>query len=230
MSDQMGQVALSQEQMAEVRLSALIKKLEDAEALHALIEQMTATAQEKLTEITSAANAALIAKAMITDERDMIATKSSHIRNAQEHADKVGAELERLQKVATQHVTEAEGLRIRAQTATDNAVQILAEIQSHEASAATVAASTSTLHDESKSAVDATKKLADKAETVEKRIADYEGRLSELEAQFKAQLETITGLLPGATAVGLAHSFDQRRQTFLDPSNHWQWLRAGPNF
>lgn len=224
MSVQMGQVAQSQEQLVEVRFSALIKKLEDAEALHASLEQMIATAQEKLTEITSAANAALIAKVQITDEQAIIATKSRHIRSVQEDADKVGVELKRLQTVATQHATEAEGLSTRAQTATDNAVQILAEIQSHRASAATVAGSTSTLHDESKSAADATKKLADKSETVEKRIADYEGRLSELETQSKAQLETITGLLPGATAAGLAHSFDQRRQTFLDPSNHWQWL------
>jgi chromosome segregation ATPase len=43
------------------------------------------------------------------------------------------------------------------------------------------------------------KGLSDKAQTVEKRIADYETRLDELAQQSKQQLEVITGLLPGAT-------------------------------
>jgi hypothetical protein len=65
------------------------------------------------------------------------------------------------------------------------------------------------------------------SESIEVRIAAYETRLAELDAQSKAQLVTITGLLPGATAAGLAHAFDDRRQTFLKPATRWQWLFVG---
>lgn len=227
MSDQEENLTHSQEQMAEARLVALTKKLGEAEALHASLEQMITTAQAKLAEITSAATAALAAKTQITDEQAVIATKSSHIQGAQEHADKVRAELDRIQTVATQQANEVDGQRTRAQTATDSAVQVLAEIQLQKVSAESDAATTAAARDEAKSSAATAKKLADKSETVEQRIADYENSLALLENQSKGQLETITGLLPGATAAGLAHSFDQRRQTFLNPSTRWQWLFIG---
>lgn len=227
MSDQEENVALSQEQMAEARLVALTKKLGEAEVLHASLEQMIATAQAKLAEITLAATTALAAKTQITDEQAVIATKSGHIQGAQEHADKVRAELDRIQTVATQQATEIDGQRARVQTATDSAVQILAEIQSHKTSAESDAATAAIARDEAKTSSATAKKLADKSETVEQRITDYESSLAELGNQSEAQLQTITGLLPGATAAGLAHSFDQRRQTFLNPSTRWQWLFIG---
>jgi hypothetical protein len=71
------------------------------------------------------------------------------------------------------------------------------------------------------------KGLSDKAQTVEKRIADYEARLGELENQSKEQLKTIVGLLPGATSAGLAAAFDERRKSFLSPTKKWQWLFVG---
>lgn len=71
------------------------------------------------------------------------------------------------------------------------------------------------------------KGLSDKAQSVEKRIADYEARLAELEKQSKEQLKTIIGLLPGATSAGLAAAFDERRQSFLSPTKKWQWLFVG---
>lgn len=71
------------------------------------------------------------------------------------------------------------------------------------------------------------KGLSDKAQTVEKRIADYEARLAELEKQSKEQLKTIVGLLPGATSAGLAAAFDERRKSFLSPTKKWQWLFVG---
>lgn len=68
-----------------------------------------------------------------------------------------------------------------------------------------------------------TTQLADKSATVDGRIAEYEKRLAELELESRDKLKTIVGLLPGATSAGLAHAFDQRRQTFLAPHRLWQW-------
>ena len=72
-----------------------------------------------------------------------------------------------------------------------------------------------------------TKSLAEKSVTVEERIAAYESRLADLESQCAAQLKTIVGLLPGATSAGLAHAFDERRQTFLQPQRKWERLFIG---
>lgn len=227
MPDQQENPVLTQEQVAESLIADLKKKLSDAEALRASLEELTTAAQTKLAEINSAATAALAAKTQITDAQAVIATKSDHIQDAQEHADKVRAELDRLQTAVTQHATEAEGQRTRAQTATDSAVTILAEIQAHKTNAESDAAIAVTAREASKAASVTTKKLADKSETVEERITGYETRLADLETQSKEKLETITGLLPGATAAGLAHSFDDRRKTFLNPSTRWQWVFIG---
>lgn len=217
----------SHEQVAESLIADLKKKLSEAEALRANLEELTTAAQAKLSEINSAATTALAAKTQIADIQAVIATKSDHIQGAQEHADKVRAELDRLQTVVTQQATETEGQRTRAQTATDSAITILAEIQAHKTNAESDAAVAVTAREASKASAVATKKLADKAETVEERIAGYENGLADLEAQSKEKLETITGLLPGATSAGLAHSFDDRRKTFLNPSTRWQWLFIG---
>ena len=71
------------------------------------------------------------------------------------------------------------------------------------------------------------KGLADKAKTVQKELGGYEAELEGLIEASKKQLTTITDLLPGATSAGLAHAFDQRRQSFLKPSTRWQWLFVG---
>ncbi len=71
------------------------------------------------------------------------------------------------------------------------------------------------------------KSLADKSVEVDTRIAAYEKRLAELDKLCATQLKTIEDLLPGATAAGLASSWDERRKTFLKPHDHWQWLFVG---
>ena len=86
---------------------------------------------------------------------------------------------------------------------------------------------TATARDSARSNSEVSKALAEKADAVEAKIAAYEARLAELEKQSRTQLETIIGLLPGATAAGLAHAFDDRRKTFLKPSTNWQWLFVG---
>ena len=186
-----------------------------------------ANAQVKASEIADVATAATASKTKINDEQAVIATKSDHIQAAQEHADKVRADLDRLVTAATQQATEAEGLRTRAQTASDSANETLGEIRGHKTTAEGDLAVIVAARDAAKIASIATKELADKAATIEKRIADYEARLAQLDTEATTQLETIVGLLPGATAAGLAHSFDHRRKTFLDPGRRWQWLFIG---
>lgn len=184
-------------------------------------------AEAQLSELSIIATTATTARSQITDEQAVIAAKSTHIQGAQEHADRVRAELDRIQTSSAQTATEAEGYKARAQSANDTAAELLSNIRAYRITAESDLALTATARDSARSNSEVSKALAEKADAVEAKIAAYEARLAELEKQSRTQLETIIGLLPGATAAGLAHAFDDRRKTFLKPSTNWQWLFVG---
>lgn len=194
-------------------------------------QRMAATAlsdaQSKVTDITTIATQSVAAKTQITDEQAVIATKSDHIQKAQEHADKVRGDLDRVLTAAAQQATEVEGHKSRAQSAADTTAELLTNIRTSKGSAETDVAAIASARETAVESATQTKALADKAATVEERIAAYEKRLAELESQCTTQLQTIVDLLPGATSAGLAHAFDERRSSFLNPSKRWQWLFVG---
>jgi chemotaxis protein histidine kinase CheA len=212
---------------AEALLNSLNARLAESDATRAALAEAASAAQTKLAEITSASTAVLAARTQINDEQAVISTKSAHIQAAQEHADKVRVELDRSQTAAAQAATTAEGYSSRALTANEAAAEALAAVRAQKASAETELATVVSARDQAKVASAATKQLASKADEVDERISAYETALDNLKAQSAAQLDTITGLLPGATAAGLAHAFDDRRKTFLKPATQWQWLFVG---
>jgi hypothetical protein len=185
------------------------------------------TAQEKLSEIGDVAAQIIALKIQVTDDQKVIAAKSAHIQSAQEHADKVRSELDRTLTSATQQLTEAEGFKSRAQSASDIATELLASVRTAKGAVDTDAAAVQAAREKAGTAADEIRGLADKAETVEQRVSAYETALADLKSRCDAQLQTIVSLLPGATSAGLAHAFDQRRQTFMKPRVRWQWLFVG---
>ncbi|MDB5813846.1 MAG: hypothetical protein JWN23_963 [Rhodocyclales bacterium] len=195
-----------------------------AQASQSAVEGIRSEMEARAAELSAIASQAVASKSQIADYQAVIATKSEHIQAAQEHADKVRGELDRTLTTATRQATEAEGLKDRAQSATDTANELLAEIRASKGAVDGDAEAITEVRLEGKASAEALKVLADKAETVQGQIAAYELRLKQLEDQSKQQLETIVGLLPGATSAGLAHAFDARRQTFLQPQQRWQWL------
>ena len=205
---------------AQERLATIAEFVESAKASAAATAESQAhaaaalaDAQSKLTEITTAATQAVAAKTAITDDQAVIATKSDHIQKAQEHADKVRADLDRTLTAATQQATDAEGLKARALSAADNVATLLVDIRTTKGAAETEAAAATTARQAAEESATITKSLADKSAVVESRIADYERRLAELETQCAAQLKTIESLLPGFTARGSSineHSTDLR--------------------
>jgi hypothetical protein len=221
-------------QSAQDRLAAIAAFAESAKASaaaaaerQALIAATLVDAQAKLSEITAAATQAVAAKTAIADDQAVVATKSDHIQKAQEHADRVRADLDRALTGATQQATDAEGLKARAQSAADSTVTLLADIRATKGIVETEAAAIATARQVAQESAGVTKNLADKSAVVESRIADYENRLQELETQCAVQLKTIESLLPGATGAGLAHAFNERRKNFLKPHGRWQWIFVG---
>lgn len=214
-------------QAAQSSIAILKQQVVEVEGIRAGAIELANSLQSKLAEAQAAATAAVSARTQITDEQAVVATKSAHIQGAQEHADKVRADLDRAQTAATQSATEAEGHKNRAQTAVDAASELLAEIRGHKAAALADSEGIGALHEAAKTASAVTKKLAERSDGIDTRLSEYEVALAELRKQSEEQLQTITGLLPGATAAGLAHAFDDRRKTFLSPARRWQWLFVG---
>lgn len=222
-------VAAAQQALAQLEVMVESGKQRVAALVEAqgAVASALAVGQAKAAEVADVATAATATKTKIADEQAVIATKSDHIQNAQDHADKVRGELDRVLTAATQQATEAEGMRIRAQTAADSANEVLGEIRGHKTTAEGDLATIVAARDAAKTASGVAKALADKSESIEERVAEYERRLAELDKQAAEQLKEITRLLPGVTAAGLAHSFDERRQTFLRPATQWQRLFVG---
>jgi hypothetical protein len=202
----------------------------DVTAAQEILSQLNAAiveAQAKLVEINNAATQAVTAITQITDQQAVIASKSEHIQNAQDHADKVRADLDRVLTSTTQQMTEAEGLKARSQSAADISAALLAEVRAAKSTLDTEVAAAVAARKLAEQSTDATKGLADKAVALEQGVRDYEIRLADLEKRCAGHLKEILGLLPGATTAGLAHAFNDRRQTFLKPQNRWQWLFIG---
>ena len=219
----------AQDRMASIK--ELVEPAKAAAKEAAESQRLTAAAltdaQAKLADITTTATLAVSARTQITDEQGVIATKSEHIQQAQVHADKVRADLDRALTAATQQVTAAEAHKSNAQLSAEDAAKLLADIRTTKGSVETDGAAVVTARKTAEESASVTKGLADKSDTIETRIAAYEKRLGELDTQCADQLKTIESLLPGATSAGMAHDLDKRRQTFLEPQRKWEKLFIG---
>ena len=218
-------------QRAQANLAELTAQCEAAKVAKAgmdEVQRLAATAmaevQAKATEVATIATQAVAAKTQITDAQAVIASKSDHIQDAQAHADKVRAELDRVLTTTKQHLTTAEGFKTNTQAHADAANQLLVATRTAKTNADTDLAATNAARKGAEEAVATAKRLAERADVVDKRIAEYESQLLTLKDRSEKQLALITELLPGATAAGLAHAFDDRRKTFLGPVILWQGI------
>lgn len=208
-------------EISQSRLEEIIKSAQGE------LAKIIVDAQGKLGECSTVVTQVAAAKAKITDEQAVIATKSDHIQKAQEHADGVRASLDRALTAAMQHVTAAEGHKSEAQSSADVAAELLADVRTTKGAVETDGMAIITARKSAEESASLTKGLADRSSAIEARLAAYEKRLTELDKQCATQLKTIEGLLPGATSAGLASSFNNRRMAFLKPQNRWQWLFIG---
>lgn len=230
-SDPNGEELLKNAQDRVATITELAEKAKVATTAATESRKLAATAladaQAKLAEITAAATQVLAAKTKVESEQTVIATKSDHIEDAQKHADSVRANLDRELTAAKQQVTEVEGQKTRAQSAADTAAELLASVRTTKGTVDNDAEAIGTARKTAEQSAELTNGLAEKSVQVEERIKDYEARLADLEKQCVERLKTVDGLLPGATSAGLAHAFDERRQTFLEPQRKWEMLFIG---
>lgn len=191
---------------AEALAVSLKEKQAEIEGLHARLNNAVASAEAKLAEID----------AILAD------TKS-----VQTSTKEIAAGITGFQTAAGKHAADAEALLQSIQNANTKVVAALEAINTQKTAAEESATAAEEFSDGAKEAAQICKNLASTAEAVDTRVASYESKLTEIIKKSEAQLTTITGLLPGATSAGLAHAFDERRQTFLKPGNQWQGLFIG---
>lgn len=184
-------------------------------------------AHVKLADIAATATQAVAAKTAISDAQAVIATKSDHIQKAQEHADSVRANLDRALTAATQQVTESEAQKGQTVATAAAAAEQLNQIKAAKIAIDADALAIAKAKTSSESSAHSMKGLADNAAGIEEKVKAYEATLTNLESQCNIQLKAIVSLLPGATSAGLAHSFDERRQTFLGPRQRWEYWFIG---
>jgi len=220
--------AITQAQLSELITAAKL----GSESVKAS-ESSAQTVLKQLNDILVAAKAAsekiedatpefAAAATEVETRRAAVATHAQQIDEAQKRAAEVRGELDGVLASAKQTQAQAENLKQNVESAKASASQIDADILKIKATAEANATAVATALETSKAASATAKGLADKAKTVEQCIQDYETKLGELNAQCDTQLEDIKHLLPGATAAGLASAFDERRQTFLEPSKRWE--------
>lgn len=210
------------EQVQEVAANAATVTLAKKQAADALTELRT-----KQEEITTAVAGIGTAKTDLDGRIATVAAQVTEIEGARKHADQTRSELDGVLAEATQHATNADAFKKAAQSASEESVGALNSLQAAKTAAQGDKEAIATARTEATAAAEVTKSLAARAETIEQRVATYEDRLKELEAQCAIQLKAIDDLLPGATSAGLATAFDDRRKTFLDPGKHWQWIFVG---
>ena len=169
----------------------------------------------------------LAAKTKVTDDQVIVATKSAHIEAAQEHAAKVRGDLDQLLTATQKQASDAEGANARAKSAEEKVTELLANVRASKAAVDVENVAFTAFKSQAETATATLVQLASVAKTTEERVNAYEMQLVEIKLQSDQQLAEITGLLPGATSAGLAHAFDQRRQSFMEPTVMWQRMFLG---
>ena len=162
-----------------------------------------------------------------TTTQSEIATKSQHIEDAHLHAETVRGKLDQLLTTLATHETKAAEFVTRAESASDEVAETSSAVKAIQTTSKNDGDAVAASRKSAEQSAVTLKALSDRAESVDEIIKAHEERLVGLAEQCAAQLETITGLLPGATSAGLAHAFDTRRQTFLKPGMVWQVLFVG---
>jgi hypothetical protein len=216
---------------APVDSASIAVKLAEADSLAAQAADYRKAAVEILSEahkLLADAKAAAVAISALAEktanDQAVIATKSAHIQDAQIHADKVRAELDKVLTAASGDAAKAEALRTRSQSASDDIAKVSGDVAASKNSVDAALAAVVEAQGSSEASSATTSGLAEKANQIESNLGKYERRLQELDEQSQKQLDTITGLLPGATSTGLASAFNTRADSFKTPQKRWQWV------
>ena len=203
-------------------LSRANQSTEELESKIDLINERINNANNILESINKSLTEIQEIKTSAEKNRDQIAQSSAHIQDAVEHAALSKSEITKLKAATT---TESEHVYDLASSAESHAKLVQAALEeTKELSIKTKSTLEKTEEDSvaAKTYMEKTKGLAAISEAIESRVKSYEEKIALLHDQCKEQLNTISGLLPGATSAGLASAFDSRRKLFTAPAESFK--------
>jgi chromosome segregation ATPase len=152
-----------------------------------------AEAQKLLADAKSAAAAISAAAEKMVSDQAVIATKSAHIQDAQTHADKVRAELDRVLTAASGDAAKAEALRTRSQTASDDIAKVSGDVVASKNSVDAALAAVLEAQGSAEESSSASSGLAEKAAQIESDLKKYEQRLQELANNLRGSWPPLRG-------------------------------------
>lgn len=161
-------------------------------------------------------------KTQVEQSAQVAAQRSEHIEEGRVYVDKKRAEIDVILNTAQQSAGSAESQHQASRANAENLTTLYVAAQKVKADTDSIAEAVASVLEDCNAHAVTTKALADKAETTDKRIAEYEARLAGLETTANDRLKTIESLLPGAASAGLASAFNQRRAHFKWPQRVWQ--------
>jgi len=161
-------------------------------------------------------------KTQVEQSAQVADARSQHIEEGRQYVDKKRAEIDVVLNTAQLSASNAESQHQAARTSSENLTILYVAAQKVKADTESNSEEVASLLSDCNQHATTTKALADKAEITEKRIAEYESRLAQLESTANERLKTIESLLPGAASAGLASAFNQRRKHFKWPQRVWQ--------
>lgn len=222
-------VARYKAELAEVAplLERARKHLDEIATAKAQVEGMVAEIGSKVTDVQNTAAAALAADLQIASELASAKTAVEAVGTVKAASVGLLSEIETQLAGATAGAQAAAAGKALIDEASTSATAALEAVLASKASAGDGVEDIQLRLKAGEEHVAKLKALSDVAGETQARISYYEQRLLDFDGRAAKQLETITGLLPGATSAGLASAFDLRRQSFLKPSTRWQWLFVG---
>lgn len=166
-------------------------------------------------------------KAQAEQSAQVAATRSEHIEDGRKYVDAKRAEIDVLMNSAQLSANSAEGQHQSSKASADNIAALAASMQAAKASAEGNVEAISSARAAAEKHAAAAARLAEIAKVTEARVADYEAKLSAMQAAAETQRKTIDELLLGATNAGLASAFDARAKSFKKPEKAWQQAFLG---
>lgn len=163
-------------------------------------------------------------KAQAEQTAQVAATRSEHVEDGRRYIDAKRAEVDVLLNGAQLSANSAEGQHQASKASADNIAALAAIMQAAKATSDGNVEATASARAAAERHATATARLAELATSIEARVADYEAKLTEMQATAEAQRRTIDELLLGATNAGLASAFDARAKSFKRPER--AWMRA----
>lgn len=201
--------------------AVIAKKRVEVEAIAQSFANLRSTSEADATAIASARKTADEAAKSVTETSGKAAAVQANISEIKKSIEDLAQTVREGTKTITADVMQIAAAKETSSThlaTMQKATTTCNELQERSKTAHTTI---ETLEKSAKAKTEMVSELTEKSLVLEKKVAEYEGSLASLQAEFVAMKDKIEGLLPGATSAGLASSFSTLRKRHEEARKWW---------